>query len=179
MQSLKVNSGEILVETGDVVLFRTPLKWFSPMSWLSALIRLFTGAPYNHVGVIVENWGVAFVNEANERGLVTSPAKARLYGRDILILKPKFRPNPREFSRIANSVLGVSKYDFKSLFVYQLLFQLFGTWKGKTDASAKDRFYCSEFAAWMHRETAESMREWYLIDPRALYDSPDFTGFKP
>jgi len=159
---------DLALKTGDLVLFRTPLSW-SPMSWLAQLIRIFTGSAYNHAGIIVEIWGRPFLLEANERGLVAAPAEYRLHGREILVRKPLFSFISSEIARRAVSRLGVSKYDFKSLFVYQVLYQIFGTWKGKKNDDAVDRLYCSEFYAWCFREEFVA---WYLTDPEVLVNTP-------
>ena len=170
------------LRAGDVVLFRTRFKIWSPMSWLSALIRFFTGSPFNHVGLIVINQGVPFVNEANERGLVTTRAGARLWGRekDIRILRRmdktfKAPKTARDFSKIMNSYLGVSKYDFASLFIYQLIYQVFGTWHGRTSDAAKAFLYCSEYAALAHQDC---FLHWWKVSPADVFKNSWFRHYE-
>lgn len=143
------------LKTGDVVLFHTPLTW-RPTSWVAALIRHFTKYGYNHVGVIVCDWHIPMLNESVGSGVKTTPALRRLKGKKIKVLR--FDPLrsavnypalvEAEFAVRANSLLGVAKYDYMVLFVYQLIKQVTGKWLKKHQDDT--RMVCSEYAAWCH-----------------------------
>lgn len=159
-------------KTGDLILFHTQLKWYSPMSWLSVAIRFFTKSYYNHIGVVVVNWGVPFLNEAIETGIITIPLTERLDGRAIRVIRPKKAIDEKSFAVKANSKLGHTGYDFSGLIIYQLIFQMTGHWLGHTDAGGADkRMYCGEYAAWNY---PKYFPKWWQTAPSEEDKSKDF-----
>lgn len=160
-------------KTGDIILFHTKLKWHNPMSWLSALIRMFTKCRYNHVGIVVENWGVPFLNEAIETGIISIPLKDRLNGREMRIIRQITPIVPeKEFAVKANDRLGRTGYDFSGLLWFQLIYQLTGHWLGHTGEAAKSRMYCAEYVAFMYPEVFE---RWWQIAPVDIHNSKEFS----
>lgn len=152
------------IRTGDIVFFRTKFKWYSPISWLSVMIRWIAGVQYNHVGIIVKNWGIPMVNEALGRGMTSTPFKDRIIGKEIKICRADRYIYEDRFAREANSFLGRTPYDFIGLFVHQLLWNTLRIWIGPTNIhDAAIRFYCYEFAAFMHRE---DYQQWYKVSPK-------------
>src|SRR3990167_3222306 len=132
-------------ENGSLVFFRTKLKWFDPLSWLSAAIRYFAKIKYNHTGIIFKMEGIPFIFEAVGRGVICTEANYRLSGKITLVRTPRVPPAIREFRR-AVSKAGHTKYDFVGLLFYQLFFQIFHIWIGSNNKNkADDRFYCYEF----------------------------------
>lgn len=134
------------LESGDIVLFYTALKWYDPRTWPAAIIRLALRYPYNHVGIVVKNWGVPFINEALGRGVVTSPAEVKLHGRYYKVLRPTNAFSENILCVLANSKLGVGKYDYASLLIYHVLQLVTGKWYGKQDHA---RLTCSEYVGWV------------------------------
>jgi hypothetical protein len=181
MQECKNNEDKMKIadfKTGDIILFHTPLVWYKPMSWLSALIRLFTKSYYNHVGVVVCNWGVPFLNEAIEIGVTPIMLSERINGSDIRVIRPKSPiMDEKTFAMQANSKLGRTGYDFKGLLFYQLIYQLTGHWLGHTDAGHADRrMYCAEYGAWMYKNI---FKDWWEVAPNVIDQSVAFfTVFK-
>lgn len=160
------------LQTGDVVLFHTKFKWNSPMSWLAAIIRKFIKFPYNHVGIIVNNWDKPFLNESNDKGVNSTVALDRLKDRKIKILRPKDIINEREIAIKANSRLGITKYDVLGLIFYQLIYKLTGKWVASSRTNNTERLmYCSEYAAWVY---STEFTEWYKVDPKDLGNSDFF-----
>lgn len=158
------------LKTGDVILFRNKFLWYKPMSWLSALIRFFTKFNYNHVSVVVNNWDVSFSNEAIESGVEAFPCSDRLRNKKIMVLRAVAGVYEPDFARRANSLLGVTRYDFKVLLWYQLIYQLTGKWLPNTKNNKKeDRMICSEYAAWCHE-----LPYWYRYDPQDFDNNPYF-----
>lgn len=152
----------IQLKTGDVILFRTALSW-NPISWVAWIIRKIIKYNYNHVGIIINNWDVNFLNEANQKGLTANLASYRLKNHKIKILRLKKENNiivEKDFATRANSILGVTKYDLLTLCFYQPIYQLTGLWL-KKDRSDK-KMVCSEYAAWCHQEL---FNNWDKIDP--------------
>lgn len=158
-------------KTGDIILFHTNLIWYSPMSWLSALIRFFTKCHYNHVGVVVLNWNVPFLNEAIETGVLPITLKDRLDGRKIRVIRPIKDVDERSFAMKANDKLGHTGYDFSGLLFYQLIYQLTGHWLGHTGNHADGRMYCGEYAAFCHSEIFE---KWWQTAPSDIHNSKEY-----
>jgi hypothetical protein len=156
---------------GDVILFHTPIKWYSPMSWLSGLIRVFTKCRYNHVGVVVENWGVPFLNEALASGIINTPLKDRLDGRLIRVIRPINTIDEYLFAIKANDKLGKTPYDFSGLLWFQLIYQLTGHWLGHTGDHADKRMYCGEYVAYMYSDIFE---RWWQTAPSDIHKSKEF-----
>jgi len=165
------------VRTGDIVLFRTPFKLWKPASWLSALIRYFAKIKYNHVGVVVSNWNVPFVNEALGRGVIPSPFKDRVIGVQVKILRPNFYLADgfeKAFATKANSKLGITGYDFSGLLFFQLVYQIFGVWIGtKNKKRAEKRMYCYEYVGWCY---SNLFPDWWKINPAKISDIANFSS---
>lgn len=139
--------------TGDIILFHTKVRWYKPLTWLTAAIRFFSKSYYNHAGTVVINWDVTFLNEAIETGVISIPLKDRLDGKDIKVLRRKtMRVTEKVFATKANSKLGHTGYDFSGLLWYQLIFQLTGCWLGHTGKAAEGRMYCGEYSGWTHQD---------------------------
>jgi len=158
-------------KTGDIILFHTPVKWYSPMSWLAGLIRVFTKCRYNHVGVVILNWGVPFLNEATATGVTTMPLKDRFGDSPIRILRYNNPIKEDTFAIKANDKVGHTGYDFSGLLWFQLIYQLTGHWLGHTGAAAEGKMYCGEYAAWMF---PKAFPEPWKTAPSVIYNSTKF-----
>jgi hypothetical protein len=158
------------IKSGDVIVFRTKFKWNKPMTWLAAIIRGFTAYEYNHVGVVVHNWGVPFLNESNQKGVNSTILKERLTGCKYKIFRSKHPIDEKAFCINANSKLGVTKYDTISLLFYHAWYKITGRWIASNKQNQNERFMvCSEYAAWCH-----NMKEWYKADPSVFEKSNYF-----
>lgn len=165
---VQYKSDTIDIQSGDIILFRTGFTWYDPLTWLSAAIRFFTKCYYNHCGICVINWGKPFINESNIKGVIARPLSKYII-RDktkIIILRDKATLNEKYISTTANEMLG-TKYDFSSLFFYQLYFRLTGKWIGRTkEAAVKDGMVCSEYVAWCY-----NLNSWWLYSAKELLNS--------
>lgn len=162
------------LKTGQIVFFRDDFDIRRPITWLSTLIRFFTGAYFNHVEIVIVLYGEPFLVGAVRRGVLLRSAAQRLQGRNIVIkeLREGYKGDGRlqiTRSRILETV--GRKYDFISLFWYQLKYQLFKTWKGRKGKSAANRLYCSEAVALVY---SDLFPEWYSTDPEDLLNSNFF-----
>jgi hypothetical protein len=153
-------------KTGDLVFFRDKLTW-NPMTWLAKLIQWIAGITHNHVGVVVvEDNGQTYIYEAVKEGIVVRPLWLRIHNRDIMIRRPK-----KESSWVkhrAKNAVG-TKYDFAGLLWFQLLYAIFGRWFGYKGDKAGSRFYCYEFAAYVH-----DYPNWQMVKPKEFINSSDF-----
>lgn len=163
------------MNTGDVILYRTNFCWYKPMTWLSAAIRLFTGVKYNHVAVIVSNWERLFINEANQKGVITNPIEAKLErnGNEYIVLKPIFNINEREFAIRANGKIG-TKYDYFNLIFQQVHYRIFKWWLGKDIAHEGKRMVCSEYVAYCFEPFADGFEDWYKWSAKEFLESKNF-----
>lgn len=151
------------LRTGDVILFHTKFKITNPLTWVPVFIRLFLNTRYNHVGVIVSNWGRLFLNEAAEKGIVAIPIEERLKGKEFIVLRPIQDVNEKEFAIEANSYLG-SKYDFLSLFVYYPIYLLTGSWiEPFRSKNNRRKLFCSEYVALLYK-----IAKWWKINPKDI-----------
>lgn len=161
-------------QSGDVLLVHNFLRWHKPMTWIGALIRYFNKCYYHHVAMVVEIWGELFVIESTGKGVVISkPLKqwiAEIEARRHFAVKrlPDLTPEHcRTVLMRAFALLG-NRYDFISLFWYQLRYQLFGTWRGRTKEKASARMYCSELIGYAYREQFPA---WWQTAPREIYQN--------
>lgn len=166
------------LKIGDLILFRS-------QSFLAKAIRWIAQIKYNHVGVAVENWDAWVVNEAIGRGVLPSPIENRLQGKTICIRRTKLYSPTNDIEKKAlaikfNSILGVTKYDFIALLVYQLVYQLTkqlgfnkgkGYWIGRKGKDAEKRMYCYEYAAWGYPQI---FSEPWQVDPIEFMNDENF-----
>ncbi len=152
-------------QTGDIVFFRTKFDANNPMSWVSTAIRPIAKIKRNHVGLVGENWKKYYLFESIERGFLPSPLLRRIQGKDILIKRPKFTINEKDFNIRLNDLAGVTKYDFRGLLSDQLLLNVFHIWTGaKTEMEALERLYCYEAYWFLYKE--HFLPEWWRQYPK-------------
>jgi hypothetical protein len=151
------------LKTGDVILFHTKFKITKPLTWIPVFIRLCLNTRYNHVGVIISNWGKLFLNEADEKGIVAVPIEERLKNKEYVVLRCIHPIIERDFAIKANSYLG-SKYDFLSLFVYYPIYLLTGKWIEPTRSRNDQRkLFCSEYVALLY-----DIPNWWKVNPKDI-----------
>jgi hypothetical protein len=157
------------LETGDVILFYNPFKWYKIRTYLSALIRFFASTKYNHAGIVVNNWTVPTLNEAQAVGIIAEPCVTRLKGCEVMVLRRHDiydRPE-RYYAVRSNSKLGNTKYDFFGTLVHQLFYNVWywltgkRIWIGKKGKDAANRMYCYEYAGWVH---SDLFPRWWKIN---------------
>lgn len=150
------------IKTGDIIFFRSKFYWYSPMSWLSAAIRLFAKIKYNHVGIIIEIDKCLFVLEAIGRGIIPTPLEYRYDKSDCIIVRPK--KVSKTFRKDALSYVGYTKYDLMGLLVHQAVWTASGyrIWIGKKGPKeAKKTLYCYEYSSLM-----EGDKDWWMVKPK-------------
>jgi hypothetical protein len=168
------------LKAGDVIMFRNEFEITHPITILSGAIRHFTDFVYNHVGVVVENNGDLFINEALAGGITARPLEKFLERGNhsyIAVLRPKKGiDDPIAFSRNANVHVG-SKYDFTSLVFHHTVYRIpkllgateYGKWVGSTGEFAASKLVCSEYVALVY-----GMPYWWLASTREVYESGVF-----
>lgn len=133
------------LQTGDVLHCRRN-------TFIAKCIKLFTKSRFNHTAMVVEIWGVICIIDSQNDGTNIRTfeqwKKKYNYKYEVTTLNLSDQEK-REMSKKALSMVGVTKYDFVSLLIWQPMYILFGKWHGKKNASANKRMYCSEFVAWV------------------------------
>ena len=140
------------LKTGDVVLLYTEAKLFKPSSWVAPLIRKIAKCDYNHAGIIISNWNKPFLNEAIGEGIIGRPVMYQLNHHKVKILRsknhsPKSYDEEKDFANRANEKLG-TKYDFISLLLFLVLYQLTTLWIGRKREKVSKKMYCYEYVAY-------------------------------
>jgi len=162
---------------GQVIAFRTPLS-MKPISWLSAVIRLFAKVKYNHVGIIIIVYGRAMVAESVGRGFILTPfidrTHDKIYDRDYVVFDPKYRKFDGEKVRNgAIELLGKTPYDVVGL-LQQAVWNTLNIWVGKAGEEAKAKMYCYESMAYLHRRS-KTFKYWWTVKPSDLFNSEEFS----
>lgn len=154
------------IQTGDIIVTKNK-------HMLSCLIRKITGSKWSHAEVIAR-WENTIYESVGAVGWGVRGIDLDRYlkNREFIILRnkkwdkiPMTEKDETEILRIINSKKGV-KYDFWSLLYYQLIFQISKKWIGRTRRDAENRFYCSEFAAYVNKFLA-----WWSYSPDDLVKS--------
>lgn len=156
------------IKTGDVLMV-------SSSSWLSRQIQKITKSKWNHAGIFVWIWGELFIIEAERRGIQITKWTDKKYDggnstkRKLMRMSPKKRLNQKEVATFMLPMCGTKPYDFMSLLLYQVIYNLTGKWIGRTREKAKGRFYCSEFTAYVYNHFLGYFdNEWWKTSPKML-----------
>lgn len=145
-------------------------------SFLSNAIQLFCRSRVNHTAFVIEIAGIIYVIDSDAHGV-----NPKLLSKWIEKNNYKFyvsRPDSSVYNIDALTVkalskAGVTNYDFGSLFIHQIKYQVTGKWSGRTNSGAEKSMYCSEFVAWIF-----DLKFWYSLSPQDVFDymltSPNF-----
>ena len=149
-----------MYKTGDTILYNTKFVWKYPITWLSALIRLFTSYKYNHVAVIVSNWDKLMINESLAKGVISRPLDQVLNRKnsEYIILRPLFNFPEKDFAERANSKIGV-KYDYINLIFEQVHYRIWKRWLGRDKDTEEKRMICSEYVAYCFNKFTDGFEE--------------------
>jgi hypothetical protein len=156
-------------KSGDIILYRNEFKWNSPITWLAAAIRFFTGVKYNHAAIVVMSWEVPMINESLGTGVRSRPLDGHLLRQrsSIVVLRSRYPLDERAFCIRANSQLG-KRYNFKG-FIDQLIYRVTGKWTGHTRKFAKNAVMCTQYVAWCIRR-----QQWWKYSCAELLDCAEY-----
>lgn len=146
-----------------IILVHTPFNWKRPLTILAHLIRKVAGTFYNHCAIIIELNGTNYVLESDINGVVMTPLRYWVKEQTVTVYQElsSSMKTARAMSR-----LGVSKYDFLSLFWFQPIYNLTGKYYGFTkERKAEKRFYCYEYVAWVL-----VFKDWFKITPNQFVE---------
>jgi len=141
---------------------------------LSRLIRFATRSQFSHTAMIVIMNDQIFVadSQADGTNLRTYQNWMNKYQYEFIVSREIDLPYDEMISALRDdrlkSIVGVTGYDFLSLFWYQPRYIISGKWRGKRKDEAKDRMFCSEFVAYVI-----GMPNWWKASPQALFNYID------
>ena len=152
---------EIKLQHGDVL-------HCTSKSWLARTIQKMTKSHINHTSLMLEIDGAMYVIDAQKNGVNLKTLENWLENfKYTYVLHRKRKPTTqwnKGISIRALSKVGVTPYDFASLLIWQPIYILTGKWKGRTEDRADDRFYCSEYVAWVL-----GLENWWECSPDLVY----------
>ena len=159
---------------GDMVVYHDT-------GFLPVAIQKIVGTPYNHCEIIssliADNTQKA-INGAVAKGVKQFDIKEHMTGEYVSIIRPRSNydwttEQIKAFSDHANSQVDKAKYDFASLLIYKLAYEITGKWYGKCGTtkpeSTPDRFYCYEYVDWCYDRP-----DWWNSDLENYINNPDF-----
>lgn len=152
-------------------------------SLLSKAIRLITRSRISHNALAIKIDTEIYIIDAQRRGVNITRFREwhRKYKYNFYIVRLKETSNifyKQAVKERAKESIGITKYDFASLLLWQPLYLITGYWPIKKIQNSKKRFYCSEFVAY-----CLNLPYPYTYSPEALYkyfkENKDYTLFYP
>jgi hypothetical protein len=159
-----------LIQTGDILHCRGKRL-------ISRLIMRFTKSNWSHTALAIRIEGKLFIVDAQRDGLNLRPFEAwqAKYDYNILVcrtMKANWNYSKSYIKERAMGKIGVTAYDFESLFIRYPWKLLTGKWKNR-GSKEDDRMYCSEFVAWSY-----SVPNWFEMSPKLVYEWCVQNGFQ-
>ena len=152
----------ITLQNGDILHCRSN-------GVLGKAIRLASRGKFNHTAIVIIIDGEIFIAEAQNNGvnLKTFDNWQLKYNYDYVVSRYLFGSKEwgKAFRKRALSKIGVTGYDYVSLFVWQPVLQITGKWLGRKGEKAEKRMYCSEFAPYTH-----NVIDGFKMSPQAFYE---------
>lgn len=142
------------------------------VSWL---IRLITHSWSSHTALLIVTTNNEFIYESD--GGIVRKMNYSFWVKDFDIVVQRIDlvcENTFKLNNVLEAQLGKG-YDFKGTLIDQLVFQLYGKWKGHTGEFATNKFYCSEFVAYCLNRITCNYPEWYKVSPAYLYTENRYT----
>lgn len=132
---------------------------------ISRLIMKFTKSSYSHTALVMFVDNHVMIVDAQKDGVNMRPFDAwhAQYDYAIEVSSPVGTVK-YGFENRALSKIGVTSYDFESLFLRYPWMLLTGKWKNR-GTKEDDRMYCSEFVAWCFNHP-----EWYKMSPELVHE---------
>lgn len=146
---------------GDVILTKIPFVWNKPIRYVSWAIRVVLNSWFNHIAIYTYYRGEPCIIEATSGGV-------RMISLDNFIkdFKIEVRRNQdlkHGCTKKLVKYIGSTGYDYSSLVIYQLIYQITGKWLGRKGVKASNKFYCSELYAYMC-----DYNDWWKTTPKDI-----------
>jgi hypothetical protein len=156
------------LETGDI------LFCFSD-SFMSKAIRWSTSGTYSHTALFIVIDDLPFIIDAQADGVNLRPFKEwqkKYQYKWKAYRDPELRSTfaAHRVRRRSLEKVGVTAYDFTSLFLRHPLRIITGKWN--KESNPEQTMYCSEYVAWVH-----DIHMGYQLTPQDLYDKISILGY--
>lgn len=159
------------LQTGDVISTYTPFDWKRITTYMAPFIRFFTKYKWTHTAIAIEIWGKMFIVEAFLNGIIIKPLEDFPDHMKVCVSRPKKEIDKKALSIKAMSKVSRTKYGFANALLFQTIYQVTGKWYGRTkDRHRENRFYCSEFVAWLYQE---EFPRWYKTSPAVIHKNTE------
>jgi hypothetical protein len=131
---------------------------------ISRLIMKFTKSKVSHTAVFVRIWGQPYIIDSQKDGTNVRPYNewVKKYDYDYIVHRNPLLIDEKTFALKAFSKIGVTSYDFESLFLRYPWKILTGKWHYRGERETT-RMFCSEYVAWTH-----NINHYYRLSPEDL-----------
>jgi hypothetical protein len=146
----KLKTGDILHCTGTRLISR--------------LIMKSTRSEVSHTAIFIEIWGQPYIVDSQKDGTNARPYDewVKKYNYEYTVHRNPNLTDHHAFSIRAFSRVGVTAYDFESLFIRYPWKLLTGKWRMRGEREEK-RMFCSEYVAWVH-----GISHYYRLSPKEV-----------
>ena len=133
---------------------------------LSKIIRFITKGRVSHTAKVIKVWNRLFILDSQSDGsnLRRLDNWEEKYNYTYIVTRKKNR-DITKLRKKASEVIGVTKYDYMSLIIYQPIYQITGIWFGKKEEDAVEKLYCSELCAWL-----DDIPNYWELSPEQLLE---------
>lgn len=148
------------LQTGDIL-------HCSGKRLISKLIKWFTRSKFSHTALYVEIYEQPYVIDAQKDGVAIRPFFDWLakYDYDIVATRFKEPVNEKGLLKRALSKVGLTAYDYQTLFLRQPLKITTGKWRYKGREKEEKVMDCSEYVAWVYK-----IEQGYKLTPQDVYN---------
>lgn len=161
-------------KTGMLISVHLPFVWYKPWRYLSFAIRFFTKSKWGHSAGLISIWGEWCAIEMNPTPQIPTWDK---WCKDKVIRVSRYKGYYDEkrwaITMMSKQNDSETKYDYFSLFIWQLIYQLTGYWLGRTK-NADKKLYCSEYQAWGYHQVTGLFSNFYKTAPSVLAENKNF-----
>lgn len=164
----EMDESNIDIKVGDVVMSRDK-------GLLPRLIRAFTGATYNHAGIVIESCGDLCVLESLARGTMVRYTMDDWMKKNLdrqerfVVLRPGYDEWKSKFKLRLRDVRG-KQYGYTDL-IRQAIYQITGRWFANKKRKHLHTVYCTELIAYIYQEV---FPEYWKVAPDELLLSDSF-----
>lgn len=160
-----------------VLLIHNRFRWYSIITWLSLLIRVFTCSKWNHTAIEYSDETGTFIIESVGKGVIVTRGLDWLHKSDriVLPLSLAIDANPREIFERAKALegKGYGFFDLVQILLHIIRTKWFASgnsWNGKDGVLGLEGWFCSELTS-----HAVSIPDAHLVVPGAFEYMPIFT----
>jgi len=150
------------IQTGDIIHCRGTRL-------ISRLIMRCTKSEWSHTALAIRIDGKLFIVDAQKDGVNLRPFELwdQKFNYEMLVCRSaqaSYKYSHKYLMERALGKVGVTAYDFETLFIRYPWKLISGKWRNRGDKE-DDKMVCSEFIAWTY-----SIPNWFKMSPRNVYE---------